>query len=582
MTDVMLNRLHLELVPPVLTAAQPTFSAPTAPGTSTSWVAKAVLMDGTIIATYTVLTPPEIVWTLDLYRTATWSMPVETAGLNNLPCTGDTTPPHEVQLFRNGHLIMWGPVTQRIADGTSRQWSYTAADPLWYLLSRNMGQAQRHDYLGGAGQFESGAAGWTKIGTFTGSADGSRFVQGTGSIHISGAAAGGENFYRRQFTVSSGAEGLALFLTAWVYVNSFAAGAFGNRGALIARLGASGAGFQGIATIDGSTPLGSWQRLSAHVNMPPNVTETIEVRLHAWDGDGNWDATTVTILESLSFIDLNSPGGTGWDQVQIAQQTVRYLAGAFPIGGTYTKSDLQLPISGAVSGIPKERTYQFDEHQPGYQGGTGTGALDEWPRSNQGFDYRIDFDSIIKRTFRTYFPAVGHTWTDVEIQGDSPDAHTAFELHNDGHGTGSSWCITNYVNFGETIQGAATDICELGNSPLDSGREEGSFSDDAALGGLTLELVEAAPSGAPIDLLNAVAAQRGSQLAKVIKTPTITIVEPRDKDTQVVLRPLVDRLLPGDLIPVVIDDFSVQFNDVVRVTQVTLNPDDSLTVAIAP
>jgi hypothetical protein len=580
-TDYPLNLLTLHLSPVSVQSARPTVPVPTLPGLDvTLWVAKAVTLIGSIAATYTVLTPPSIVWTLDGFRVATFDLPIDEPDIAQLPLTGKTTPPHEVQLFRNGHLIFWGPVIQRRVNNQQRVWNYTAADPLWYLLGRNMGEANRHNYLTN-GNFEASTAGWTQVGAFASSIDATRFMLGSASLKVDPGASGGDQFFRQRFTIHAGAAGLALFLTAWVYVDSFAAGALGNRGAFLQRLGGVGPGALGIAAVDGSTPLGSWQRLACHVNMPPNSTETIEARLYAWDGTGHWDAVTVTIMESVSMIDLNSPGSAGWDQVQIAQQVCRYLSGAWRIGGTYTKSNLRLAVAGALSGIKKERTYQFMDHQPGYQGGVGNGALDEWPRSNAGFDFRIDYDSLTKRTFRTYFPAVGHTWTAAEIQGLSLVTHATFEYTNNLDGTGVSWGIVGY-DFGETIQGSYTDICELGNSPVDSGREEGAFSDDTALGGLTLELVEAAPTGAPIDLLDAVAAQRGGQLAKPIATPTLVMVEPRDPTTQVVVRPLIDRLLPGDLIPVVVNDASVQLSGVFRVTQVTLNPDETLSVVIAP
>lgn len=586
MSDITLSRLHTEIVAGAVEAAQPTIPVPTLPDATTAWVAKSVIFTGGIVATYTAIANVKLVWLLDAEMVATFDIPFGTPDIDLLPTTGKTGPPLEVQLFRNGHCIFWGPITARRGDTTERVWHYTAKDPLYYLRSRNMGQAKRKNYLTN-GDFETNAVPWEAVGSFTPSIDGSRFVTGSASLRVA-ATDSGENFYRQRFTISSGPEGLALFLTAWVYVDIFTAGAFGNRGALIARLGATGAGAQGIATIDATTPArGSFQRLSCHCVMPPNTTETIETRIHAWDGEGNWDAVTVTVEESLSFIDINSPGGAGWDQIQIAMMTSRYLSGAFPIGGTYTKSDLQLPVSGVLSGIKKERNYQFVDHQPGYEGGVGNGALDEWCRSNEGFDFRIDIDSITKRTHRFYYPAVGQTWDTGMVTGDAGTSHTAFQLHRVLTGeslTGANWGIVK-LSYADTLDGAGTDICELGNSPIDSGREEGAFSDDGALGGLTMEIVEAAPSDAPIDLLDSIAAQTGARVAKVIETPVFTMVEPRDPITQVVLVALIGVLLPGDIIPLdVLDETNgsvdVVYDDLFRVIQVTLNPDETLDVMV--
>lgn len=581
MTDFALNLLTLNLATAEVEAALATAPAPTVPGSVTAWVAKSVLLNGEVVATFTTVSNPVIQWTIDAEAIATFDIPFDTPDIDLLPTTGKTSPNVEVQLWRNGHVIFWGPVTGRRASSSEKVWHYTAKDPLFYLRYRNMGQANRHDYLDGAGQFDGTFAGWTQVGGFTPAVDFVHKVSGTSSLRVFGGAAGGDQFFRRRFTISAGAEGLALFMTAWVWVDTFTAGALQNRGSFIQRLGATGPASLGIGTINATEPArGSFQRLSCHCVMPPNTTETIEARLYAWDGSGNWDAVTITIEESLSFIDLNSPGGAGWDQVQIAMMTSRYLSGAFPIGGTYTKSDLFLPVSGVLSGIKKERTYQFVDHQPGYQGGVGFGALDEWNRSNDGFDQRLDIDSPTKRTHRFYYPAVGVTWDAGMVQGDSADTHTAFEWVDNADGTGGWWGITDWT-YADSLEQSATDVCELGNSPIDSGREEGAFSNDAALGGITMELVEAASADAPIDALAGIAAQRGAQLAKVIETPSFTFVEPKDPTTGTVLVPLVGVLMPGDILPLhVVAGSLTLYDDLFRVTTVTLNADDSLSVEI--
>lgn len=559
--------------------------APTAAGEVTAWQVSAATMDGTIVATYDQAQVANIIWGVDVPEQATFTIPIDAPDLDLLPLTGGNSgspdyetfnPVHEVKIYRNGALLFWGPCVTRRANSQTRQWTYTAYGPLWYLTHRYIGQASRHDYL----QPDNSESDWTGFGSLTKTDDTDRYVISPSSIELVAAGVGTNYIYRR-FVQTSTTIGLALILTAWLYVDDLTHPSTGAFGMQILRIGASGAGSSFAAPLDVNTPRGIWTRLSGAILMPPSVTETIEVRLYAPEGTVHWDAMTVTIEESVSLIDANSPGGTGWDQVQIAQQVVRYASGAWAVGPSYRKSDLHLAVAGAASGILKERTYQFFDHQPIYQGGTGSGALDEWPKALDGFDYRVDITPST-RTFRTYYPAVGVEW--------DPDTiiFTYVNTNDDdaaGTPNGSSIGVVGW-DWGETIEGSATDVCELGGWGDGAGREEGGAEFDD-LGDLTLELVEAAPNEAPVDLLNSIAEGRQSQLGQILFTPTLTMVEPKDPETQEVLVPLIGILMPGDVIPFLLHDGSVVFDDgsgghtFVRVTQVSLSGDDVLTVSIA-
>lgn len=570
--DIGLNLLELELGASPTAAAFPSVPVPTPLGAETTYTFIASDMSGGNYGEMPDAKLIRITWTLDGMTQAEFDIPIDNSSLANLPLpNASTTPPREIQIYRNGHLLFWGPVVSRRCDSKERVWHYTAYDPLWYLSKRNMGQAERKNYLV-ASSFDSSMDGFTAVGGVSDSIDNTRYLIGGGSLRLS-CASSGENFCRKLITVTSGSLGLALFLTAWVYVDSITAPAYARRGAFLGRVGAVGPGAYGFSIVDQSTPLGSWQRMSCHVNMPPNTTEVIDTRLYCPDGVVHWDGVTLTVQESLSFVVENSPGGGGWDQTLIARKTCDYLSGALAVGSPYTKSNVQLHTAGDASGITKERTYPFTDHQPGYEGGVGSGALDEWTRAEQGFDFRVDNDSSTIRTFRTYYPFVGQTWAE-------PFAYINTYDFGTGEPNGSNWGIVGY-EWMETIEGSATDVAEISSFGDDSGREEGSFMDDDALGGLTLELVEAAPTAAPLDLLDAVAKQRGTQLAKPISTPVLTMVEPRDPDTHEIAVTLIGALLPGDFIPVTILDGTVLMFSVPRVTQVTFEAEDeSLKVAI--
>lgn len=583
MADYTLALLDIELGSSAVVAAAPTIPVPTLPGAATVWTLVATDIPGVEHATFTGvdgsdLTPlvvTSIIWRLEQSMEIGFDLPVGTPGLEWLPMPQPGIDPPEVKLYRNGHLLFRGPVTARRANSTERVWHYTAKDRLSYLEARNMGEAERHNYLGDS-SFNVSAPGWAGFGSIFASIDNSRYLLGGGSLHMT-ASGSGENFLRKTFTIHAGPLGLALFLTAWYYVDAFTAPAYSRRAAFLGRVGATGPGAYGYSTIDDTTSLGTWLRMSTHVNMPPNSTETIEARLYCPEGEVHVDGVTVTIMESLSFVNENSPGGAGWDQVQIAQQTVRYLSGQLPVGNPYTKSNLDIHIAGDPSGIKKERTYQFTDARPGYEGGLGNGALDEWPRAEQGFDYRADNDGDNIVTFRTYFPAVGRTWTEPfayvreTYDPDTGDVVTPGQYH----------CIVGW-EWGETVEGSVSNIRELGNFGDGSGREEGTWSDPSVLGGLTREMVEAAPADAPLDTLDAIAKQRGTQLGRPIQTPIITFAEPRDPVTQEVTVPLIGELLPGDFLPITMLDGEVQMFSVPRASVVQWNPDETLSVSIIP
>ncbi len=572
MTDhaLALQTIEVNLSSPAVTQTQPFVAVPTEPGETTRWHAVAVELGiGDPIQFVPIVGNPRMEWQLDLPLRATFrvSFDVDVSALP-LP-NADTAPTHEVQLYRNGQLMLFGPVTARRGNTRDRVWEYTAYDPLWYFTKRYFGEGSRRNWVAN-GSFDTNLTGWTATAGLTASSSSEQHILGTKSLKLVNTNPAGHNYEYTRFPMSAGPLGLALFLTAWVYVDEFTTEPFGGRGAYIERVGASSGLFWSMADLnENDTPIRKWSRLSCYVAMPPNTTETIEVRLYAPEGTIFWDAVSVTIAESVSLVNGNSPGGDGWDQTYIAQFIARYLSGGLPVGTTYTKSNLRISAAGDPSGITKERTYQFFDHQ------NGLDALSEFTESSDGFDYRIECTPTT-RVFTTYFPSIGQLW----------DCVFRWENYPEEPALSSAWGIT-YVDNGETIEGSASDITEQGGWGTGSGREEAAFTDVNAFGGLTLELVEQAPDAAPIDLLQAIADSRGEQLAKPIATPVLTIIEPRDPETAEVILPLIGELLPGDIIPVVVIDGSLQIGAaqdplLVRVASVTLQEDETLLVAISP
>lgn len=493
--------------------------------------------------TWNIVTPDE----------ATVDVPIDASGLALL----NYTTQREVQIYRNGNLLIWGKVTGRRADSASRVMTLTVKDPRWYFTRRYVGKPNRDNRLINGG-FEAGTAPWVAVGTtFTAATD--IVLVGTKAAKLVTATAG-DNYIHQRRVATSGSIGLNLFLTAWFYLESFVNPAQSNAGIVMQREGATGSFARQVARIDEKSPIGSWTRLSVLVRMPPNVTEVIDSRLYGPEGTIRWDAATVVAEQSLGF-----PPNT--DQATLMTTVIQYAQGK-GIYGIYSaeKSDLNVLPDFAVTGVQRERNYQLADHQPIFNG-SGSGVLDEFLRADDGLDWGMVYTPTSK-ILRGYYPTRGTDRTDITF---------TFRRFPDTPELDSSWGIVGW-SYADSIERTADQVCELGGWGGTGGdqfatREEGGFDDPSPLGGLTLELVEPAPQGSPIGTLDHIAQARGAQLENPISTPQLTIAEPRDPTTGEVTYPLIGVLMPGDTIPVDLVDGEVTMQDNWRLAQVVLTRD---------
>lgn len=562
----------LPIAPITITGAAPTIgigtlSSPTPPGFQTDFSVRSVDMDGVVHAVFPTATVISYQETINSPEVATFTVPIDAPGLAQLPLAkAGITPVREVQIWRNGHLLFWGPPTTRRADSVSRLYTYTCKGPLWYLLARNVGQANRLNFLTN-GSFQSGLGSWSAFGPVTASIDTSNFAIGTQSAQLDSGTPGGVAGIRQTFTFHADALlGDAMFITAWIYVDDFVAGALYNAGMIVELVGATGQHEQAFVAVDKTVPRHTWTRMSAIINIPPGVAGTIEVLLFAPFGTVHWDGVTVTLMESLAFQGL--PGQPSNDETSIAAELVKYAQGrgSFAVfhGRPNGKSDLRIGVNAVPSGIKKSRVYQDADHQPIYQGGTGTGLLDSFAQSVDGFDFRVDLTPTT-RTFKTYFPRIGVT-------------HDDFVLSWSAHG---KFGIVGWAS-GETIeQPCANDIVELSGWGTGPDREEGGFHDPASLGGLTLERLESVATNTPIDALSSIAAQRGALLKHAISVPTFTVAEPRDPVTDDVIKAFIGVIRAGDKVQFVVDDGDVQIDALLKIVQVTYDAVQE-TLALVP
>jgi hypothetical protein len=569
-TDSMLGGADFHGTLPLLTVAssalamtmdQPTVPVATAAGQQTLYQILAVDINGTIFAEYPTGQVQSVTWTKNSWEEATFSIPIDAPNLDQLTLPdGSVTPYHEVQIWRNGSLLFWGIPHTRRANSQKRTWDYTAKGLLWYFTKRFVGKANRHNFVTN-GDFESGTANWSTVGTgLTVTTPTNQPLNGTHSLKLVGDSTLNANRYlAQQFVIGqTGHIGLALFLTAWFYIESFSGPAALNLGAVINRPSSPNVpGWIGIVNIDANTPKQQWTRIACHIQIPPFTTSVVAVDLYGIFGTIYWDAVTVTAEQSFTL------GVGAHDEVLIAKGLVELAQNkgfaAHEFGDSLGKSDLNIGTDTPLSGVLKQRTYFFSDHQQIFSGvAGGGGALDEFPAAEDGFDYRIMLTPHT-RTFTTYYPGVGITYTDFTLTWD-----------NQGSGLTGSWGIIGW-DFSESIERSANQVTELGGWGTGSGREEGGYTDSASMGGLTLELVESAPNTAPIDMLSQIAQQRGILYHKPFKTPTLTIREPRDPITGAVTYPLIGVLMPGDTVPVDLRDGGVTWQGNYTIATITLD-----------
>lgn len=380
----------------------------------------------------------------------------------------------EVQVWRNGSLLADGgwvvPITpESRVDGHTDTVEFECRGLFWHLDRRFFGDADRRDYLDGAGLFEGASiAPFTATGT-TASLDTTRKVNGAASAKLVQAAAGTDTYIARSVSIAAGGVGALMTVAGWFFASStgWVGEASGGRGLFLQRsVGGVVQDFDFAELNNGEdegVPLDVWQRREVEVHIPPNTTEDIEVRLYSPGGSIWWDEVTLTAMDSVSFYET--------DQATIADGIVVHAQDA-----AYGKSDLNIGRTTPATGITRDRHYQHAEHP-----NIGR-SLAEFTTLDDGFDQSIALTPTM-RTYTLHYPRKG-------------TARAAL-----------SWDEIVRVRW-VPVEGeqAANSIVVLGDGDGPD-REEGAAVDTSAFGGVTLEEVIAAPTGTPIDGLDSKAAE---------------------------------------------------------------------------
>jgi hypothetical protein len=439
----------------------------------------------------------------------------------------------EIQVWREGSPIFWGFVERVDADKTSVK--FQVAGLLRYFDSRFFGKADRTNLLSNP-QFESNLTGWTSSGAIlSANAVTTRRVLGTKSAELIPSSAGAEAYIQQTVTVTGTGVGTLLTVAGWFFLHDYGDPAFDNRGLYVEMVNGATSEAVDFSIIDDQTPRESWQRAEATIQVPPNATRTIVIRLYAPEGYIYWDAISLTKMESLSFYET--------DQASIARATVQYAQDTYVF--THGKSNLLISSTIAtcpLTGVKRDWHQQFAEH-----GNIGQ-ALAQFTTLSDGFDISVEHTASI-RAFHTWFPSKGTDRTASVTIANADLAEGPFSWRFDGE------------------QGA-TSVTVLGDGDGPD-REEGSAIDTGLFGGTTFEDVIAATEETPIDQLDTLATERLRALQNP-ESVTVTVHEPTID--------LLGVVKVGDTIDLDIDHGYIQAIGDYRVIAIRLDPKtDSLT-----
>lgn len=383
----------------------------------------------------------------------------------------------EVQVWLDGSLVAgdgWVvPITpEATIDGGTDVCEFECRGLQWYLDRRFIGDAERHDYLDGRGDFETALAfaDWTIVGT-TATRDNGHPTTGGWAAKLVQAAAGTDTYIALTVSITAPSVGAWMTVAGWFFAEAagWVGEAAGKRGLFIGRKVAGNIVEFDFAELntgqDEGVPLGERQRRKVGIQIPPNATEDIEIRLYSPGGTVWWDTVRLVAMDSLSFPDT--------DQATIGDAIVAHLQDA-----AYGKSDLLIGRDAPATGRKRTIHYQHAEHANGGR------ALSEFAELDDGYDSSIVIDPD-SRTWTVHYPRKGTVRAAV------------------------AWSELVRVRW-VPVEGeqAASSIVMMGDSDGPD-REEGAYIDPLAYGGVTLEEVLSAEPSTDVDRLDGLAAEQG-------------------------------------------------------------------------
>lgn len=444
----------------------------------------------------------------------------------------------ELQIWRNGRLLWWGPIVRPEAD--AKRLRVQCRQLEWYFDRVHVGRADRNNLLTNP-SFETGDyTGW-QVENTTPTVTSSLFIEGSYSVRLEQSTAQ-QIAYLYQVLDDYGATGVGsvIVVAAWFYIDpdAWLGEALGKRGLVVQRKHATtGEVLQaGHVEIDGKTPRGTWQRVETLVNMPPDAVEDIEVRLYSPGGVIYWDAISATLMESVSSV--SSATDFTSDIADIFNMLVVHAQDT-----SFGKNDKNIQAGASTKGVRRERHYQMAEHP-------NVGESIKQFAEEGVYDWQVEITPNTRRA-NIYVPRRGDRKPEfrVYLYGDAREGVTKANIADD-------------FRFSFDGVQAVNSVVVLGDGDGPD-REEGGALDDSLFGGNVYEAVVAAPPESTINSLDAIAAERLSvySVPEILFVTYLPIFRPGETGYSVSRDP-IDNLHVGDVVPVEILYGWIQINDV--------------------
>ncbi|HVM07190.1 MAG TPA: hypothetical protein VM345_01905 [Acidimicrobiales bacterium] len=448
----------------------------------------------------------------------------------------------EINVYRNTTRIFAGPIVNAHVEADTATVTFECDGLLAYFAHRNIDSgADRTNFLSNP-EFEDNVTGWTAVNT-TATAVTSQRILGLKSAQLVQSTALQDAYLKQDVAIVGTGVGSLYTIVAWFKIDPTAwiGEAIGGRGLTLSRIVGGDIQQSGDFYIDGDTPRGSWQRAETTVWVPPNASETLQVRLYSPGGTIWWDAASLTLMESLA----SAEAGDDFlmDQTKIAKRIAEFVQDP-----TFGKDNVGILTDCPLSGVERERHYQFADHTNALQ------ALVEFTEMENGFDIEVD---PADRTFRTHYPFKG------------ADRTGTVTLTPPAAADDSDQCLLQRWRYAGDQAASGVVVLGEGDGP---DREEGGAADPTAFDGRTIELVTTPRATAAIDTLDEIASR---ELVDRLRPEIVEIA---------VLDPTFVALLKtGDVVTVTVDWGIVQCSGAWRITrtaedlaagtlQVTLRP----------
>jgi hypothetical protein len=388
--------------------------------------------------------------------------------------TGDL---HEIRVMRDDRVIFWGPAIQADANSHDGHVTLTCVGVDYYLTRRYI-DAQRTN-LATNGSLETGdETGWTFTGSMTHAVTTDDAVRGTHSERLTSLTPLGDIFMHQTVTITGTGVGTVVTVSAWFKIESIGGHALDRRGLYVEGIESGVFKTNNAFYIDEHMPVGTFQRATTNIRVPPLTTWTLDIRQYSPPGSILWDELEIVEMQSVSTAGITGDTTTPVDVGEIVG-----LIHAFVQNPTYGKSDVNIDLDNPTVGVKQVKHIQWASHT------NWRDQMAEW--INAGY---FDYSMVNTETTRTLVLHVPKQGVDRTSGGGAvtltyPGNVASYTVVEDGNST-------------------VSDDTELDqNTGTGPDREEGHFADSTQIGGLTLQAVNAAPTQTAIAALDPLAAE---------------------------------------------------------------------------